>query len=304
MVVRQKNPVNLITLLIFILLNVTGLFTDRITEATGLSKYGFFIILYIVCFGIPLAALAIINRKEIRVRSYLKLKNFKLRYLPVSVSAGLAASLFAILLNTAIYALFKIEPSGDVATAIGSVEFDGLFSVLFAVVLMPAVFEELYFRGAYCSQYSEYPRIEVILAAAISFTVLHGSLDNIVAPFICSVVYSFLVYFTGSIWSAIIAHTVNNLLAVGAAYYADVISNSELKWAIFVTFLLVFFISLYFTLRFFEKHYLKSKKRRRGMTVKESKRSKNRQTPFTKSFFILIALFIVKVILTLTGFWK
>ncbi len=304
MVVRQKNPVNLITLIIFIVLNVTGLFTNQITDALKISKYAFFIILYLVCFGIPTVILAILNRKEISAKGYLKLKNFKLRYLPVSVSAGLAASLFAIILNTAVYAIFKLTPTGDMSTAIGSLEFNGIFSVIFAVAVVPAAFEELYFRGAYCSQYSEFPRIEVILAAAISFTVLHGSLENIVSPFVCSIVYSFLVYLTGSIWSAIIAHTVNNLLAVGAAYYADVISNSELKWVIFVTFLLIFFISLYFTLRFFEKHYLKNKKKRRGMTVKESKRSKNRQTPFTKSFFILIALFILKTVLTLTGFWK
>ncbi|MBQ2945467.1 MAG: CPBP family intramembrane metalloprotease [Clostridia bacterium] len=303
MVVRQKNPVGTVTLIIFAVLNITGLFSDKITAFLGIDSYSFYFLLYIVCFLIPIVFLALYNRKSIKITGYLKLKNFKLRYLPVCISASVAATFFSMLINAGISALFKIESSGKLPSAIGELEFGGILSVAVALVVLPAILEELYFRGAYCSQYSEFPRIEVILAAAISFTVLHGSLQNLVSPFICSIVYSLLVYLSGSVWAAIIAHAVNNMLAVTAAYYADIIAKSELKWIIFVTLLLIFFISLYFTLRFFEKHYLKSKKKRKGVSLKEAKRSRNRATPFTKSFFLLIALFILKTVLELTGLW-
>ena len=303
MVIRQKNPVNITALLMFVVLNVVGLFSNKITEWAGIDKYTLCIILYLICFLIPTVLLAVMQRKEIKIKSYLQLKSFKLRYVPVSVASGVTATLFCLLLNGAIVMLFNIKGNSTFPTVMGDIEINGVLPVAFAVVLLPAICEELFFRGAYCSQFSDEPRIEVILASALCFTMLHGSLANLVSPFVCGIVYCFLVYVTGSIWSAIIAHLTNNVIAVTAAYYSEALSVSELKYAIYVVSLIIFFISLYMTLRLFEKYYLKSKKRRKKINKKETNRRRNRQTPFTASFFVLVALFVLKLVFEITGFW-
>ena len=304
MVVRRKNPVNLITLIIFVILNAAGLFRAELTAFLGVSDYAFYIILNVVCFVVPVIFLVIFNRREIRPGAYLKLKGFRLRHLPVSVSAAIAATLFCLLLNAAFTAVFRLPPEDGLKTSIGTLGFEGFVSVAFAVVLLPSILEEFYFRGAYQSQFSERPRIDVIVASAICFTMLHGSWRNLITPFVCSIVYAFLVYMTGSIWSAVVAHVVNNAIAVTAALYADVLTTSELKWVIYVAFLLVFFIFLYLTLRFFEKYYNKSKKKRRP-TLKQSRRDrKNAASPFSPAFFVLAVLFIAKTVFEITGFWK
>ena len=186
MVVRRKNPVNLLTLVIFVALNAAGLLREKLTAALGVSEYAFYIILYIVCFLVPVIFLLIFNRKEIKPTNYLKLKGFRLRHLPVSISAGVAATLLCLLLNAAVTAIFGLEPDGGLRTAIGTLGFEGFVSIAFAVVLLPSVLEEFYFRGAYQSQFSERPRFDVIIAAALCFTMLHGSLRNLITPFVCS----------------------------------------------------------------------------------------------------------------------
>ena len=91
---------------------------------------------------------------------------------------------------------------------------------LFIVALLPAVFEETIFRGAFqnlLSRWTKMPVLSVIITAII-FSYVHGSYIGFFPRFFLGFVLGWMFYRTGNIWLNIIAHFINNALALTALY--------------------------------------------------------------------------------------
>ncbi|HMO62001.1 MAG TPA: type II CAAX endopeptidase family protein [Ferruginibacter sp.] len=88
------------------------------------------------------------------------------------------------------------------------------------IALLPAVFEEVLFRGAMQSLFSRWTRMPVfsIVLTAIIFSAVHGSYLGFLSRFALGFVLGWMYYRSGNIWLNIIAHFVNNALAVTALY--------------------------------------------------------------------------------------
>lgn len=91
---------------------------------------------------------------------------------------------------------------------------------LFIVALLPAVFEETIFRGAFqnlLSRWTKMPILSVVITAII-FSYVHGSYIGFLPRFILGFVLGWMFYRTGNIWLNIIAHFINNALALTVLY--------------------------------------------------------------------------------------
>lgn len=90
----------------------------------------------------------------------------------------------------------------------------------FVVALIPAVCEELFFRGALQQILRQwFGNIHVaILVAALVFSVAHGDIYGLVPRFILGLLLGYLFYLSGSILVNICAHFFNNALIV-VLYY-------------------------------------------------------------------------------------
>lgn len=94
-----------------------------------------------------------------------------------------------------------------------------LFTLLVSAVV-PAVCEELFFRGAVqqvLSEWTKRPHVAIIFST-VFFTLLHSSIVELPAIFICGLVLGYAFYWTGSLRTGIIMHFVFNAVQIVDTY--------------------------------------------------------------------------------------
>lgn len=91
---------------------------------------------------------------------------------------------------------------------------------LFIVALLPAVFEEVFFRGALQNLLSRWFKAPVwaIVVTSILFSAMHGSYDGFLPRFVLGFILGWLFYRTGNIWVNIAAHFINNAIGIVTLY--------------------------------------------------------------------------------------
>ncbi|MBL0341505.1 MAG: CPBP family intramembrane metalloprotease [Bacteroidetes bacterium] len=100
---------------------------------------------------------------------------------------------------------------------------------LFIVALLPALGEELLFRGVLQRLFKELTNnIHVaIILTSILFSAIHMQFFGFIPRMLLGMLFGYLLHWTGSIWVPIFAHLVNNGAAVIFAYYAG---NNQLPF--------------------------------------------------------------------------
>ncbi len=94
---------------------------------------------------------------------------------------------------------------------------------MFIVALMPAVMEEIMFRGCWqnlLSRWFKLPVLAVIIMSAI-FSAVHGSYLGFLSRFALGFVLGWMYFRTGNIWLNIIGHFFNNAAAVTSLYLSS-----------------------------------------------------------------------------------
>lgn len=110
----------------------------------------------------------------------------------------------------------------DEGSYLPSVEGGLVIPVLLVVAVLPAVFEELLFRGVMLSNARNFVGdIRAILIIGFCFSIFHGSPEQTVYQFISGCAFAFLAVRSGSILPCMLMHFLNNaiiivLYAVGA----------------------------------------------------------------------------------------
>ncbi len=103
-----------------------------------------------------------------------------------------------------------------------------LFLNLIVVAVIPAICEELFFRGILQNflKMCIYNEIVAIIFAAIIFSGFHGQFYGFLPRFVLGIILGFIYANSGSIWVVIFAHFINNAMATlmifMVSYYPDV----------------------------------------------------------------------------------
>lgn len=101
--------------------------------------------------------------------------------------------------------------------------FMGMLLNLFLMALVPAICEELFFRGMIMKillNINKNPWLAFILTS-LFFAVLHSSVYDFLPVFSASMLLCSIYYFTGNILNAILIHFLNNSLQVLIVYFID-----------------------------------------------------------------------------------
>lgn len=96
-----------------------------------------------------------------------------------------------------------------------------LWQQLLMMALMPAITEELLFRGfVFSSLLNKISPTKAIIISSAMFAILHFSLMKFFTTFLLGIVFGYTVYKTKSVYSSMILHFLNNGIASIAQYFA------------------------------------------------------------------------------------
>ncbi len=136
-----------------------------------------------------------------------------------------------------------------------------LFLNILLLGIIPPICEEIVFRGIIFNglrkSYSD--KIAVVFSAFL-FALMHGSLEQLVYPFLMGIVFATIVLRTGSIVPSMIVHMINNTLVIVFSYVYNMTGFSlgfnlnALTIILSILIALVGFVILYLIDKFYFKH--------------------------------------------------
>lgn len=129
---------------------------------------------------------------------------------------------------------------GDIS---GTTEDVGHLEIILAFIVIPAVCEELFFRGIILSEYRRFGAANAIIISALCFSMLHFSLESFFIYLFTGLLFGFVTAMTRSIFPSIALHLLSNTLSIYASdafLRVTVVKNGSY----FVGFVLIVFTAL------------------------------------------------------------
>ena len=193
----------------------------------GLGRWGyelFSTLLYVLTLA-PLALLGAALRRPFPFARRANRRCDRRILLPVML-AGLgiciASNAIVNLLHNFIYA-FGIETMRDSVTHLSWADF---FYTLFASAVLPALLEEMVFRGYMLSLLRPYGQTAALFLTALLFGMMHGGIIQVPFAFIAGLAFGFIALRTGSIWPSVVLHFLNNAYAT-CTQYGELFAKTE-----------------------------------------------------------------------------
>lgn len=181
--------------------------------------------------------------------------------------------------------------------------FDGLYSgeeepslagMLLSFVIIPAVCEELLFRGVLFAEYRSLGEVNAILISAVCFAMLHFSLSNFPVYLFAGILLGVVTAVSRSVIPAVLLHLLSNTLNVFTSdRFLRIILQKN--GAFFVGFLLIviFGATLFLLLYSIEHLYLHYAVRPPDGSLPPKSRSHAAAVFLSPTFLLLVAAFLV-----------
>lgn len=207
---------NLILLIVFLLQAALSVVLGTFF-ADSLSDYVQIFLTQIIPIFIPAMVCCFMSREGFKGFA----RNTKPSFLNIILCIVLAvcANLILSFATTAIgNVLFTNNPNSLTDIGLPQTNFEFILDIIF-VCLMPAVFEELLFRGAVLTSYENiYGSKKAILFCGFVFAIMHNSLTAFVPQFIIGIFLSFIVLKFDSLYLGMLAHFTNNFTTLFIQY--------------------------------------------------------------------------------------
>ena len=206
-----------IGLLVYIVMQGIIFFIARGLLSAGVPYTNWFYYIY-AFFVEAVFALAVLFVCGVRKRSFVnasgfnKKINFELAGLCIGISLicllglGSVSDFFLQILE---WLGYSSSGAGIQVTTFGELV---IYTILIAI--MPAICEELLFRGLMLNGLAKYGKNIAVYVSAFAFMIMHGSPDQTVHQFILGVIFGYIVYYTGNLWLTIIIHFCNNFFVL------------------------------------------------------------------------------------------
>ena len=131
------------------------------------------------------------------------------------IAIVLAAGLFSMAYLNTLFADFLVWLGFTMPpTNVPSLDGFGLVGVIFVVAVLPAVFEEILFRGVVLDGAYAYGTAGAALLCGGLFSIFHQSPLQTIYPFVCGTAFALLAIRAGSVFPTILAHFINNLVII------------------------------------------------------------------------------------------
>lgn len=198
----------------------TQLATQLTLGQSWLSQNLYFFLIGIQLLIIFLPAALFIHVNKLQPSAFLRIKRLKASEALLIILMAGTSSFIASVLNALV--VFQLERLGPVHVegipSPKSVQELWLQIIVFA--LLPAVCEEFFFRGIIYRSFESLGTGLAMLVSALYFALFHFDLRNLAGPLFLGFLITWYCYRTGSIFAAVLAHFINNLLAVLTGWFS------------------------------------------------------------------------------------
>lgn len=231
----MRREITLLCLVFFLYMVVTGV-SDGVMQLmdAGLADSGVgsvadvwenrisllsYLGIYILMFAAPLGIYLCIKNKE-TVTDYFYINRAPKLGVVLLGSVGILAVnyVFTIVSDAGSIIFTRMGALADITSAFGFSDDPVSNGIYFLIlVLAPAVLEEFCLRGIVCGRLAKYNRWAAVIISAILFSLMHMTVSQIPFAFLAGLLLGYVYLRTGSIWSCVIIHAVNN----GFAYLSE-----------------------------------------------------------------------------------
>ena len=201
--------------------------------------------------------LKIFAEKKTRLIRFFKLRFVKRKDVPIVFWMTLTVISGSFMLNILSLDLFTALGLDVEGNMLAAYDTENMWLSLLTLTVIPAIFEELFFRGATMSVLSKEKTAAAIFISALLFALVHGSLYLIFSSFFAGIVFGIAVYLTDSIYASMLTHFLNNIMAYILFTYSNLLSDAGFDETILFVTVLVFLISLYGAIAVTAKRYKK-----------------------------------------------
>ena len=219
------EPAQLV-LFVYIMLLVSKFVVFMLSEET--NEYLSLVILQLLTFGLPAAIwyrLRTVKSDDAHKRGYVKRLRItppKLSHLTVIIAASFALMSGCLLLSINFSGESSLEGSFSLYDTFIS-KYNGTplgaLWLILAYAALPAVCEELVFRGILCAEYERHGVICAVVMNTLWFGLLHFNFAKIPIYIFAGLVLSLLLYATRSVAACMIAHFIYNIFGLFGQKY-------------------------------------------------------------------------------------
>lgn len=199
----------------FVFLLVVGVFGS---EESMQSDWFLYISYLLPQTSFAITAIWFLSRLKTPVKGVLTAQKCKPRYFLLAFTMQIG--LFSLSELNGLFLQF-LERFGyqDAGIALPNMDGFGFVGVLFTVALVPAVFEEIFFRGVLLKGLKKFGETGAVLLCGALFALYHQNPAQTVYQFCCGVAFALVAVRSGSILPTIASHFFNNALVLTLAKF-------------------------------------------------------------------------------------
>ena len=188
--------------------------------------------------------------KNIEFKKASKINKLSLKNLLLCILIGVIGVFALNPISNCLYSLF--ETIGLRGAAVMPFEPDGAFTYITAVLLfalVPAVVEELIFRGVILHGFRKFGFWQAIIFSSILFALIHANIQQFAYTFIFGAVLAYLVLKTGSLLASMIIHFIANFASItfyNFNIFAFEFEMNVVYWLVAIVLLVLFVLMVYY----------------------------------------------------------
>lgn len=205
----------------------------KVETESLLSNMWVYSLILLLSQGSFLAVVLIYNKKKkINTLKATTLNNKVgiLKYLIVAIMSIVSLYMFSPIINLfdTLIRSWGYSNSGELPFAINNIP--SLIVSLISLALLPAVCEEMVFRGAIFNGLKNSVGVKkAVVLSALCFCIMHMSLQQTIYPLLLGVALALILYFTKSVRVTIFAHFCNNAMVVISNYVASFSTTTDVE---------------------------------------------------------------------------
>ena len=293
-----------IVMLLLIIANLL-LKTETFTKQ---NPYIALVVIQFFVFILPCAFVSLLGggKSSIGLAQY-KLRPFSPRFLGFIFSSIAVLLLGNMVIKYLGYILFGIVNTSTVVY-----EHDNMFALIAATVLVPAVVEEILFRGVVYTEYIKkgVGTLGAIFGSSVLFAFIHFDINNFVSYLFAGIILSITVHITRSLLAPIIVHLFNNSICLFTDNFLKRVSKESISsFFVFFLFTVLLLLALFTFFESLEWICNSRANKKTGDTISNSENENIRLMPdntklssiltsvfLTPAFIAVLILYFIKII--------